>query len=458
MSNEREGKELILHIVNLTVVVLNTLWFSWLWFEYYFARLFIPFVTRGNIAVIGIFVVVYASFAKLYGGFDLQTSRTSELVYSHVIASVMTGIVMFVILWLLIRYMPQIQPMLYGIVLWCVTAVLWSKPANLICNSVYPPARTVIIYDNIVAFRKGEQITKKVSWRFRVVGKIDVSEGNDTVFAYLDRKHPEAVMLCGIHSSQRNDILKVCIERGIMVYIRPNIGDYIVNSSKDLQMASLPVMLCQRANPSPLFLLAKRVFDIIFSLAILIVFSPVLLITSLLIHFYDGGPVLYSQVRLTKDRKEFRIYKFRSMKVNAESDGVARLASQGDSRITPVGKFIRATRIDELPQMLNILKGDMSVVGPRPERPEITARYEKGMPEFTLRLQVKAGLTGYAQVHGKYNTSPYDKLQMDLMYIAKQSIATDFQIILETVKVVFMPESTEGIGEGETDAEEADHV
>ena len=142
------------------------------------------------------------------------------------------------------------------------------------------------------------------------------------------------------------------------------------------------------------------------------------------------------------------------MKVNAEKDGVARLASQDDDRITPIGKFIRATRIDELPQMINILKGDMSVVGPRPERPEITTRYEKGMPEFTLRLQVKAGLTGYAQVHGKYNTSPYDKLQMDLMYIAKQSIATDFTIILSTIKVIFMPESTEGIGEGEVDAGE----
>ena len=390
MMDGSQKKDLILLIVNSSIVILNALWFSWLWFEYYFARLLIPFVTRGNIAVIGIFVVVYAAFAKLYGGFDLKTSRTSELVYSHVIASVMTGLVMFVILWLLIRYIPQIPPMLYGIILWSATAVLWSKPANLISNSVYPPARTVIIYDNIVAFRKGEQITKKVSWRFRVVGKIDVSEGNDSVFAYLERKHPEAVMLCGIHSSQRNDILKVCIERGIMVYIRPNIGDYIVNSSKDLQMASLPVMLCERAHPSPLYLFVKRLFDIIFSLAILIVFSPVLLITSLLIHFYDGGPVLYSQVRLTKDRKEFRIYKFRSMKVNAESDGVARLASQGDNRITPIGKFIRATRIDELPQMLNILKGDMSVVGPRPERPEIIEQYSqkfKVRPSFSARIR-----------------------------------------------------------------------
>ena len=454
MLNGRQKRDLVLLVINIAIVAANTLWFRWIWYKYYFARLFIPFVTRGNIAVIAVFIVVYSVFTHLYGGFDLTTSRTRELVYSHVIASGMTGVVMYVILWLLIRYTPQILPMLLAILLWSLTSVLWSKPANLLTNMVYPPARTIIIYENTAAFYKGDQITARVNWRFKVIGKIDATKGNERVFTFIKTKQPEAVMLCGIHSSQRNDILKYCIDKGILVYIRPNIGDYIVNSSTQLQMASLPVMLCQRANPSVGYLLIKRIFDIFFSLAIMIVFSPLILITAILIKSYDRGPVLYSQVRLTKDGKSFRIYKFRSMKVNAESDGVARLASQGDDRITPVGRFIRATRIDELPQMINILKGDMSVVGPRPERPELTERYEKNMPEFTLRMQVKAGLTGYAQVHGKYNTSPYDKLQMDLMYIAKQSIATDFRIILETVKVVFMPESTEGIGEGETDAEE----
>ena len=457
MLNERQKRDLFLLLINMIIVVANTLWFRWLWYKYYFGRIRTPFVTLGNYAVIAIFLVLYISFAKLYGGFDLKTSRTSELVYSHVIGSVMTGLTMLIVLMLLIYGIPPILPMLLGIALWSVTSLIWSKPANLLTNKVYPPARTVIIYDNLTAFHKGEAITKQVHWRFKVVGVIDVSVGNQMIFEYLRHKRPEAVMLCGIHSSQRNDVLKYCIEKGIMVYIRPNIGDYVVNSSKQLQMASLPVMLCQRAEPSALYLLAKRLFDIVFSLVILIVTSPILIIVGYLIHAYDKGPVLYSQVRLTKDAKAFKIYKFRSMKVNAEKDGVARLASQDDDRITPIGKFIRATRIDELPQMINILKGDMSVVGPRPERPEITLRYEKGMPEFTLRLQVKAGLTGYAQVHGKYNTSPYDKLQMDLMYIAKQSIATDFTIILSTIKVIFMPESTEGIGEGEVDAGEQDH-
>ena len=154
------------------------------------------------------------------------------------------------------------------------------------------------------------------------------------------------------------------------------------------------------------------------------------------------------QKRLTIDGRVFEVYKFRSMIVDAEKDGVARLASKNDNRITPIGKFIRAVRLDELPQLLNILKGDMSIVGPRPERPEIAKEYEKTMPEFAYRLKVKAGLTGYAQILGKYNTTPRDKLLLDMMYIEKYSLFLDIKLMLMTIKILFMSESTEGIDEG----------
>lgn len=197
----------------------------------------------------------------------------------------------------------------------------------------------------------------------------------------------------------------------------------------------------------------KRAIDIVVSLIAAIILSPVFLITAIAIKVTDHGPVFYKQVRLTKDGKEFKILKFRSMRVDAEKDGVARLSTgENDSRITPVGKIIRACRVDELPQLFNILKGDLSIVGPRPERPEIASQYCEEMPEFALRLQAKAGLTGYAQVYGKYNTTPYDKLTMDLMYIAHPSIVEDLKIMLATVKILFLPESTEGIAEGQTTA------
>ena len=166
-----------------------------------------------------------------------------------------------------------------------------------------------------------------------------------------------------------------------------------------------------------------------------------MLITAVAIKAYDHGPVLYKQIRLTKDGKQFKILKFRSMRVDAEKDGVARLAADHDDRITPVGRVIRAIRFDELPQIFNILMGDMSIVGPRPERPEIAAQYEQEMPAFSLRLQVKAGLTGTAQVYGRYNTEPRDKLKMDLMYINNMSLVEDLKLIFATVKILFMKES-----------------
>ena len=208
----------------------------------------------------------------------------------------------------------------------------------------------------------------------------------------------------------------------------------------------------ERYNPSPEYLFVKRLFDIVASLAALIILSPLMIVVALLIR-KDGGPAFYKQCRLTKDGKKFDVLKFRSMRTDAEKDGVARLSTgENDDRITPVGKIIRKVRIDELPQLINILKGDMSIVGPRPERPEIAAQYEETLPEFRLRLQAKCGLTGYAQVYGKYNTTPYDKLQMDLMYISNPSLAQDLSIIFATIKILFLPESTEGVAEGQTTA------
>ena len=222
-------------------------------------------------------------------------------------------------------------------------------------------------------------------------------------------------------------------------------------------MMNVPVYRCKRGETDLIYIAIKRLLDIVLSLIAIIISSPFMLITAAAIKLYDGGKVFYKQTRLTKDGKEFEVIKFRSMIQDAEKDGVARLAKDGDDRITPVGKIIRMLRLDEIPQLFNILKGDMSFVGPRPERPEIAKQYEKVMPEFALRLQVKAGLTGYAQVYGKYNTPPYDKVQMDLMYVANQSIIEDLKLMLMTFKILFIPSSTEGVSADQTTAQKENH-
>lgn len=258
----------------------------------------------------------------------------------------------------------------------------------------------------------------------------------------------ETVFLSGIHSHDRNILLKYCVEKDINVYVIPRIGDVLMSGAQSMHMFHLPMLQVGRYHPSPVYLFLKRGFDILASGIATVILSPVFLATAIAIKRYDGGPVFYKQQRLTKDGKIFEVLKFRSMRVDAEKDGVARLSTgDKDDRITPVGRFIRKVRIDELPQLLNILKGDMTICGPRPERPEIAAQYEEDLPEFRLRLQAKAGLTGYAQVYGKYNTTPYDKLVMDLMYIAHPSFLQDLQIMFATVKILFMKESTEGFNQ-----------
>ena len=191
--------------------------------------------------------------------------------------------------------------------------------------------------------------------------------------------------------------------------------------------------------------------DIVFSSLGILIASPFMIIIALAIKLYDKGPVFYKQERITKDAKPFMIYKFRSMTVHSEDAG-ARLAAKGDARVTPVGRVIRAIHFDELPQLFNILKGDMSMVGPRPERQIIADEYAEAIPEFVLRLKVKAGLTGYAQVYGKYNTTPYDKLKLDLTYIENYSAWLDIRILLLTFKILFVRENTEGVEESQTTA------
>ena len=196
----------------------------------------------------------------------------------------------------------------------------------------------------------------------------------------------------------------------------------------------------------------KRLLAVILSLCGMIVLSPLLLILCLAIKIDSPGPIFFRQKRVGIHKQHFNILKFRTMRMDTPHDMPTHMLKDPDQYITRVGHFLRKTSLDELPQLLNILKGDLSIVGPRPERPEIAAQYCEEMPEFALRLQAKAGLTGYAQVYGKYNTTPYDKLQMDLMYIAHPSLIEDLKIMLATVKILFMPESTEGVSEGQTTA------
>ncbi len=442
--------DISLRLVKLINIVLMTLCFARVWYLYYSKKTIVPYYFRGSMAIIGLYVVLFIVMGKVYDAFLISYYPLTQVIYNQSLAVFMADGMIFVVLWLLSKNFPNVLPGLATLAVQIVISSIWASVAQYWYFKTFKAKKSVVISDtgsDLADVIKDSGYSKK----FDIVARLTTEEciGKD----YECLEGIETVFLVGIHSHERNTILKYCVEKGIRVMVIPGVGDVIMSSAKPMHLFHLPILQVERYNPTMEFVLIKRIFDIVISIVALVIFSPAMLITAIAIKLYDKGPVFYKQTRLTQNGKEFEMVKFRSMKVDAESDGVARLSTgTDDDRITPVGRFIRAVRLDEVPQFINVLKGDMSIVGPRPERPEIARQYEAEMPEFRLRLQAKAGITGYAQVYGKYNTTPYDKLQMDLMYIADPTFAQDLGIILATIKILFMPESTEGIASGQTTA------
>lgn len=441
--------DLAVRSVKALNAVLLTVPFFCVWFLFYASRTASPFYYWGNWVVVLLFLVLYVIFGHVYDGFLISINRISEMIYSQSLAVVISDFIMYVTICLLSKRAVNPIPLALTFLAQVLLSALWSLLSHWWYFATFPAKKSVIVYDTRQGMERliSEQgLDKKFDVRL-IVG-VEECLADLTMLEGM-----EAVFCSGIHSHDRNIILKYCVENRIRVYVIPRIGDVIMSGAHRMHMFHLPMLRVGRYSPSPLYLSIKRVCDVLVSGLAILVLALVFVVTAAAIKLYDGGPVFYKQRRLTKDGKEFNVLKFRSMRVDAEGDGVARMSTgDNDDRITPVGRVIRKIRLDELPQLFNILRGDMTIVGPRPERPEIAAQYEEEMPEFRLRLQAKAGLTGYAQVYGKYNTTPYDKLMMDLMYIAHPSILEDLRIMFATVKILFMPESTEGVAAGQVTA------
>jgi exopolysaccharide biosynthesis polyprenyl glycosylphosphotransferase len=259
----------------------------------------------------------------------------------------------------------------------------------------------------------------------------------------------DAVLLGDIPEAERSRLLKFCYANQVRTYLSPMISDVIEDGAEDINLFDTPLKLIKGLGISIGNRIVKRVLDIILSALALVILSPLFLVIAVCIKLEDHGPVFFRQKRVTIHGQVFEILKFRSMIPDAEAEGKAMPAVENDSRITKTGRIIRSARLDELPQFINILRGEMSLVGPRPERVEHVRKYTSEIPEWPLREAVRGGLTGYAQVYGKYNTSASDKLKLDLMYIENYSLLLDFKLILITVRTLFQKESTEGFSNKE---------
>lgn len=441
MNKKERTKETINIVINLFVILILSLFFYYIWQKYYHDRVY--FFRRGNWFLLAIYMTVLTALNFVFGGFRLGHAKTTDLIFSQSLALFFTNLVVYGITALiLLGFLPVRGFIIYYLAQVCIVIVL-NIIIRFIYYRVFPPRKTLVVYEGGHHFLY-EKIMKYQSDAY------DIQK--EELFDDFE-KHPsemeeyECIIAVGLNPMQKNRLIHETYEATKSLYIVPDVYDIIMNNAKNMYLVDTPLLSANNFGPSQLSKLIKRIFDIIFALVLLVIGSPFMLVTAIAILIQDGAPIIYKQKRLTQYGREFNIYKFRSMRKDAEKDGVARFASENDSRITPVGKFIRKTRLDELPQLWNILIGDMSVVGPRPERPEIVEKILKDIPEFNYRLKVKAGLTGYAQVYGKYNTHLRDKLLLDLYYIENFSILLDLKIMFLTFKILFMKESTEGVQE-----------
>ncbi len=454
MGRIEAAKRTIILQMSLIGLVFQTVLYIYVWHKVYNdimqSGMWRSFHRKGFWLLAAVYFILLLFFTATYGGLKVGYLKPMDVFFSQVISLLCANIVSYFQISLLSLGLVTPYPLLLMMLGQIVVSAGWTLVSHKLYQRFFPPKQLLFISGG----RPTEDILKKFETRrdkYNIIKCAAESEGLEALEREVVSRY-DGVVLWDMDTAIRNRLLKFCYSRGIRVYMMPKIPDIMIKGSDQLHLFDTPILLTREYAMTIEQRAVKRLIDIVCAMILMIVTAPFMIVTAAAIKLYDGGPVLYKQVRCTRDMREFRILKFRSMCTDAEKDGVARLAAKNDSRITPIGKFIRMTRIDELPQLFNILNGEMSFIGPRPERPEIIRQYQEDMPEFTFRTKVKAGLAGYAQVYGKYNTTPYDKLKLDLFYIENYSVWLDLKLMLLTLKILFQAESTEGVDENQTTA------
>ena len=425
MKKREKFKRLINFLEGFVILAAHTVLFAFVWYGSYVKQLDIPFFRRGDWAVIGVYALILFLLTHLYGGFKIGYLRLMDVLYSQILSLICANVVAYIQVVLISREYLSSVPILKMTIVQIAIILLWVFICKLIYAALYPPRQMLLVcYD-----RNPDDMINKMSSRqdkYEICDIADLNEESlesvcDMVTEY------EAVLIYDIPAYERNIILKRCFTESVRTYVTPKISDILLRGADNIHLFDTPLYLSRNQGLSADQLMFKRLLDLVVCIPVSVVLMPLFLIISLMIKLYDGGPVLYKQPRLTINGKVFNIY-------------------------TPIGRVLRALHFDEFPQLINIIKGDMSLVGPRPERPEIAEQYKEVIPEFDFRLKVKAGLTGYAQVYGKYNTTPYDKLKLDLFYIENYSFLLDIKLIFMTVKIFFQKEVSEGVDDKQVNA------
>ena len=403
--------------------------------------LFPAFLGNGKYVLMGVYAVLVVVVFYLCDCFKYGHHKLVDVTVSQWIAIFIVDFISYFQLCLIANQMIDTMPMLLLLVMDLVLSFLCAYLFTAIYHHYCVPRNMLLIFGTEDALDIKFKMDARQD-KYQITQVMSYDWGMDEICDAIN-KH-DAVIINDIPAEPRNDLIKYCYARGIRAYCAPKISDIIINGSKEISLFDTPLRLIKGRGLTLTQRFFKRAMDIVFSLIAMVPFTPVMLLIALAIKIEDGGPVFYKQKRVTRNGKVFEILKFRSMVVNAEKTGEVIPAEGRDPRITKVGRVIRAIRLDESAQIFNILKGEMSIVGPRPERVEHVQKYSEEIPEWHFREKVKGGLTGYAQIFGKYNTSAYDKLRFDLYYIENYSLRLDIKLMFMTLRILFSRDSTEG--------------
>ncbi len=384
------------------------------------------------------FVVLGSTLMSIYGGYSVGITKSKPIIYSMTLSTVFTDIVTHLQLCIMNTNAANNQKFQYEhplllllvMVIQILVIIFFAYFGNFVYFSINSPEKCCVITTSKYSLNNIVPKIKKYKKQYLITDAILFT--NPDLFDIINRC--DTVFVYDVPAASRTTIVEYCYANNKNIYYNFEMCDVVSLRGRNAMLDDKPMIASTVKGLTVEQRIMKRAMDLFVSTVGLIITSPIMLACAIAIKAEDGGSVFFKQKRATKDGKIFKVYKFRTMK---EKNSINKSVTEDDDRITKVGKILRKFRIDELPQIINIFKGEMSVVGPRPEMIENVDEYTQALPEFSYRLRVKAGLTGLAQIAGKYNTSPKDKLVLDLMYIEKYSIWQDIKLIFQTLTVFF---------------------
>jgi len=410
----------------------------------------VPFViTRSRTALIVAmsFAVSYGMLSRIYGAMDIGSRKSRSITFSMLMILLFSDLIAHLFLSIMDitvvhngHFVYEAPGLLFiAYIVQIIFVICAAFIGNDVFFAIFKPQKCVVIYSPDADIDLFVSKIETMKNQYQVVRSIPYTTDRiDKIINSIDRS--EAVFIYGLPVSDRSELVSCAYKAKKDIYYNLEVDDIVSIGGKMTSIVDTPVICSLVKNNDLVFRFIKKIADEVFSLIGIILLIPMFIIVSAAIKIEDGGSVFYKQPRITIGGRTFKLIKFRSMREEVGDIHVS--VTENDDRITKVGRFIRKFRIDEFPQLFNVLAGDMSLVGPRPEMVENVKAYTRELPEFMYRQRMKAGITGLAQIYGRYNTSPKDKLMFDLMYIEQANIWLDIKLLLRTVLVLFTPDES----------------